>query len=143
PLNSVRADEVVYLGTERSAAMDALDAALAPIASRTVVGGPLQDVRTERLVAYDSAPTAALVTRFYPPRALDRGITGGVVLNCLIQEDHTFRCGVVSQEPVGWGFAEAALRAMQNPQVRLAAIADNGQPSAGMCIRRRVSFRLG
>lgn len=143
PLQSVHVDALVFLGAERNAAIDALDAALAPIADRTITGGPLQGGDGSRIVAYDGAPTGGMVERFYPMRALERAMPGTVTLNCLVQQDRALRCGVVSADPAGWGFEDGALRIMQHPQVRMAATADNGQPSAGKCIRRRVSFRLG
>lgn len=46
----------------------------------------------------------------YPENAAIRGITGRVQMMCLIQQDRTLACDVVSETPVGVGFGAAALR---------------------------------
>ena len=50
------------------------------------------------------------LTRYYPPRAIERGIEGDVVLNCLVRVSGLLDCEVVSESPDGWGFSNAALR---------------------------------
>lgn len=50
------------------------------------------------------------LTRYYPPRAIERGIEGDVVLNCLVRVSGSLDCDVVSESPAGWGFSLAALR---------------------------------
>lgn len=48
--------------------------------------------------------------RYYPARALARGETGSVLLNCRVDVGGALHCAVVSETPVGWGFGDAALR---------------------------------
>ena len=50
------------------------------------------------------------LTRYYPPRALSRGIEGEVLLDCLVRASGLLDCDVVSESPAGWGFAAAAQR---------------------------------
>ena len=46
---------------------------------------------------------------YYPRRAEDRGVTGEVVLDCLVSTIGRLDCGVVSETPRNWGFGQAAL----------------------------------
>jgi protein TonB len=48
--------------------------------------------------------------RFYPQRALERGVEGEVMLNCLVRVSGLLACTIVSESPRGWGFADAAQR---------------------------------
>ncbi|HYD72861.1 MAG TPA: TonB family protein [Candidatus Binatia bacterium] len=50
------------------------------------------------------------LARYYPRRALERSIEGDVVLNCLVRVSGLLDCAVVSENPAGWGFSQAALR---------------------------------
>jgi len=50
------------------------------------------------------------LARYYPARALDRGMEGSVTLNCLVTTVGALNCAVVSETPANWGFGDAALR---------------------------------
>ena len=52
--------------------------------------------------------------RYYPARALARGETGSVLLNCRVDVGGALHCSVASETPVGWGFGDAALRIAQD-----------------------------
>lgn len=96
-------------------------------------------------IPYATPPSSGDLYRFYPARALERSQGGQVSLGCLVRPDHGLRCGVIDAAPEEFagGFAQGAVRALQNGRVRVAAQASNGQATAGQCIRRRVSFRMG
>ncbi|MBC7768126.1 MAG: TonB family protein [Phycisphaerales bacterium] len=50
------------------------------------------------------------LARYYPERALVRGIEGSVTLNCIVDTRGGLDCAVMSVTPANWGFAQAALR---------------------------------
>lgn len=50
------------------------------------------------------------LARYYPARALDRGMTGQALLDCRVSTQGALACAVVSETPAGWGFGAAALR---------------------------------
>lgn len=54
---------------------------------------------------------------YYPRRALERGVEGGVTLDCLVATSGRLACSVVSESPANWGFAEAALRISRDYQM--------------------------
>ena len=57
-------------------------------------------------------PNARTFARYYPPRALDRGIGGRVLLDCMVGADGRIGCSVASEDPAGMALAKprAALR---------------------------------
>lgn len=85
---------------------------------------------TEHLVAY---PEPATITnphwlrrptdlgRYYPRRALERGVEGQAVLNCLVSTTGALSCTVLSETPHDWGFGEAALRIARDHQMQPAS----------------------
>lgn len=77
--------------------------------------------------------------RYYPRRALETGLEGDVVLDCLVTTAGFLRCGVISEAPVGRGFAEAALRIAADHQMQPAM--RNGAAVDGR-YRMRVPFRV-
>lgn len=59
--------------------------------------------------SWDRQPTAEQMMRAYPERALERGVGGSAVLNCLVQANGTIAgCDVSSETPAGQGFGRAA-----------------------------------
>lgn len=50
------------------------------------------------------------LARYYPARALARGVEGRAVLECLVDTSGALDCRVISETPPGWGFGEAARR---------------------------------
>lgn len=79
------------------------------------------------------------LARYYPRRAMERGVEGQVVLDCLVTTTGTLECGVVSETPPNWGFAEAALRISRDYQM-VPAMRD-GAPTTGR-YRMVAPFRL-
>lgn len=78
--------------------------------------------------------------RFYPERALDRGKSGLVVLDCLVGIDGRLACSVASEEPQRWGFGSAALRAAK--EFRMAPQLEDGRPTAGGRVSVPISFKV-
>lgn len=79
------------------------------------------------------------LARYYPRRAVTRGMEGEVVLDCLVSTAGRLSCGVLSETPSGWAFAEAALRIAADH--RMAPAMRNGEAVEGR-YRMRVPFEL-
>ena len=86
-------------------------------------------------------PSSQDFNRFYPTRALEREQEGRVMLDCLVDGGGRISCTVISEDPSGWGFGEAALRISRN--FRAAAQTSDGRPTTGGRTRVPISFRLG
>jgi len=86
-------------------------------------------------------PSSQDFNRYYPPRAMEREQEGRVVLDCLVDSNGRISCAVVSEDPTGWGFGDAALRISRN--FRAAAQTEDGRPTSGGRVRVPISFRLG
>jgi len=65
------------------------------------------------------------LARYYPARALDRGMEGSVTLNCLVTTVGALNCAVVSETPANWGFGDAALRISRD--YRMVPASQNGE----------------
>jgi protein TonB len=76
---------------------------------------------------------------YYPRRAEERGVTGEVVLNCLVSTTGGLDCDVVSETPANWGFAQAALRISRDH--RMVPAMQDGTPVQGR-YRMRVPFEV-
>lgn len=79
------------------------------------------------------------LARYYPPRALSRGIEGAVLLDCLVSVEGALRCTPIAENPDGWGFAEAALRISRD--YRMVPATRDGAPVEAH-YRMRVPFNL-
>jgi len=79
------------------------------------------------------------LARYYPRRAMERGVEGQVVLDCLVTTIGSLNCDVVSETPRNWGFGEAALRISRDYQM-VPAMRD-GVPVEGR-YRMVAPFRL-
>jgi protein TonB len=84
-------------------------------------------------------PSARDYSRFYPSRANDRGQAGTVVLDCAVAADGNISCSVISEDPSGWGFGEAAMR--MSRLFRAAAQNSQGLPTSGGRTRVRIGFQ--
>jgi periplasmic protein TonB len=76
--------------------------------------------------------------RYFPSRALSRGQSGRVVLDCLVSADGRISCSVLSEDPPNWGFGEASIRAARH--FRVAPRTADGQPTQGGRIRRTLRW---
>jgi protein TonB len=77
--------------------------------------------------------------RYYPARALARGVTGQAVLDCLVDVAGALRCSVVSETPESWGFGAAAVRISED--YRMVPAMRGGQAVQGR-YRMRVPFEM-
>lgn len=66
------------------------------------------------------------LARYYPRRALERGVEGRVVLNCAVDVRGALACAVASETPANWGFGEAALRISRD--YRMVPAVQDGRP---------------
>jgi protein TonB len=76
---------------------------------------------------------------YYPRRAEARGVTGDVVLDCLVSPAGRLDCDVVSETPSNWGFGEAALAISRDH--RMAPATREGVVVQGR-YRMRVPFQV-
>lgn len=78
--------------------------------------------------------------RLFPRRALERGMSGNVVLDCRVAANGRLSCAIAAEDPQGWGFGEASLRAAQ--QFRVAPATADGQATSGGRLRVPISWRI-
>lgn len=83
-------------------------------------------------------PSGDDLAREMPQRAIDAGVSGRVVLSCTIVGGGRVSCSVESEEPRGYGFGEAALRASRN--FRMDTKMADGRGTQGMQVRIPVRF---
>jgi periplasmic protein TonB len=79
------------------------------------------------------------LARYYPRRAIERGVEGFVLLDCLVATSGRLNCSVLSETPSGWQFGEAALRIAGDH--RMAPAMRDGVAVEGR-YRMRVPFQL-
>ena len=85
-------------------------------------------------------PSAQDWSRFYPRRAMEREQEGHVTLDCLVDASGRITCTVVSEDPSGWGFGDAALQISR--RFRMAAQTADGRATSGGRVRVPLTFRL-
>lgn len=89
---------------------------------------------------FTQRPSGSDFERYFPRRAIERGISGRVVLDCRVAENGRIACAVESEAPVGWGFGDASLRAAQ--EFRVAPAAADGHPTSGGRLRVPMTWRV-
>jgi len=59
-------------------------------------------------------PDMSRLRQYYPASALQEGISGLVVLDCaVVRNGRVADCRVVREQPIGWGFGAASVRAAE------------------------------
>lgn len=84
-------------------------------------------------------PDGRTFERFYPRRALERGVSGRAVLDCLVMASGRISCNVVSEEPLSMGFGQAALRISES--FRMAPMTVDGRRTDGGRVQVPIEFR--
>jgi periplasmic protein TonB len=79
------------------------------------------------------------LARYYPRRAVERGVEGFVLLDCIVATTGLLNCDVISETPSGWNFGDAALRIAADH--RMAPAMRDGVAVQGR-YRMRVPFEL-
>jgi len=86
-------------------------------------------------------PSGLQLSRAYPRRAQDAGVSGSATLNCVVEAAGTVRdCAVISETPTGWGFGEAAVKLSRF--FRMKPETSDGMPVDGAKVMVPLSFRM-
>lgn len=88
---------------------------------------------------FTQRPTGADFVQLYPQAALVRGVSGAVVLECLVLTDGRLRCRVAEEVPADAGFGLAALAVAQKFRV---APAVAGAATPGRKMRIPIRFNV-
>lgn len=86
-------------------------------------------------------PTGADVGRLYPRRAQHQGAGGRAVAECRVTAAGALQaCTLISEEPQGLGFGEAALK--MAAKFRMKAKAEDGRPVEGRRVRVPMTWNI-
>lgn len=85
-------------------------------------------------------PEGTDLAELYPTRAVRSGRGGRVVLDCVVRADGRVQCSVASEDPPGFGFGEASLRASR--LFRMSPQLEDGKPSEGGRVRVPITWQL-
>lgn len=79
--------------------------------------------------------------KHYPERALIEEVEGRAMLACTVLETGRLECVVESEDPVEYGFGEAAIAISH--AFRMPPVTREGVSTAGGRVRVPIAFRLG
>lgn len=109
-----------------------------PVAVDPPPAPPAANVLTSANVEWLERPDAARISLLYPPEAFREGQSGQAVLDCIVDAQGQLACAVLSEEPAGLGFGEAAIRASR--LFRMAPETRDGHRTAGGRVRIPIRF---
>ncbi len=142
-------DEPVSNATEiMPANTETISLPAAPAAEATPTPAPAPATAIEpaappsiRNPSWLTKPTADQLARVYPRRAVDRGLSGAVTLDCRVTAAGTVEaCRVLTESPKGLGFGDAALSATR--YFRMSPRTVGGEPVEGAKVRIPMGFML-
>lgn len=82
-------------------------------------------------------PTQENLEAHYPPAARQAGLDGSATVACIVQADfHLGQCEVITEDPPGQGFSEAAITIMQT-YIEVAPQTADGTSTVGGRLQRR------
>ncbi len=98
----------------------------------TGVGG---FVEPDRPPEWAAKPGAEVMTGYYPKEAMDKTVSGRVIVGCKTNLDSSLSdCEVLEEAPIGMGFGEATRR-MVEAEFRISPAIVNGKPEGGGSVR--------
>jgi TonB family protein len=77
---------------------------------------------------------------YYPARANEDFVQGGVVVQCTINDGHLNGCLILKESPENYGFGQSTLKIMN--RFRVAPLDDRGHPVEGGQFRTIVHWRI-
>ncbi|MFT3996787.1 MAG: energy transducer TonB [Asticcacaulis sp.] len=115
-----------------------------------VINGPAEGTAAPTSVApvgpayvkavWSRFPDSAALLEYYPARAMDAEIEGTATLACTVHDTKgRVKCQILSESPKGYGFGDAAVRAVE---ARGRADTSNGAVEVGSVMRMKMGFSL-
>jgi protein TonB len=100
---------------------------------------PVQKVITNP--DWSARPSGEDMARYYPEQAQRLEAAGNVVLNCIVTAKGTVAgCTVLSEDPMGYGFGEAALKLSRLFKMKPRMV--DGQAVEGAMVKIPIAFRI-
>lgn len=106
-----------------------------------VESGPVQATGPTYVKAvWSRFPDSATLLEYYPARAMDAEVEGAATLACTVRDTKgRVKCEVLSESPRGYGFGDAAVRAVE---AKGRADTSNGAVEVGATMRVKMGFAL-
>ncbi|PZO51419.1 MAG: hypothetical protein DCF16_11495 [Alphaproteobacteria bacterium] len=109
-----------------------------PVAIDPSLPPPTANILMNANVEWLERPDSARISLLYPAEAFRQGLSGQAVLDCIVNAGGQLACLILSEEPAGQGFGEAAIRASRF--FRMAPQTRDGQRTAGGRVRIPIRF---
>jgi len=109
-----------------------------PVAIDPSPAPPTAIILTSANVEWLERPDSARISLLYPVQAFRQGLSGQAILDCIVDAEGRLACLILSEEPAGQGFGEAAIRASR--LFRMAPETRDGRRTAGGRVRIPIRF---